>query len=200
MTSDKDRVRRSAAPARHLSLVTCHCILQQAAGAASPGIVCLRHPRRGAGLRRARRQGTVRRRRGAAGVRSPAPQLHAWQPSELTRLNAAIASGEAATVSPELAGHAGGCAGDRCARRPVVRPGHRPPDRPVGLSFGRVQAAVAAAGPARRTGRGGAHHGRSASSRAIASAAKSPSWRSIWAVTPRATRSTARRRSCAAAA
>jgi thiamine biosynthesis lipoprotein len=30
--------------------------------------------------------------------------LHAWQPSELTRLNAAIASGEAATVSPELAG------------------------------------------------------------------------------------------------
>lgn len=29
--------------------------------------------------------------------------LHAWQASELTRLNAAIASGEAATVSPELA-------------------------------------------------------------------------------------------------
>lgn len=30
--------------------------------------------------------------------------LHAWQPSELTRLNDAIASGEAATVTPELAG------------------------------------------------------------------------------------------------
>ena len=30
--------------------------------------------------------------------------LHAWQPSELTQLNAAIASGEQATVSPELAG------------------------------------------------------------------------------------------------
>lgn len=29
--------------------------------------------------------------------------LHAWQPSELTRLNEAIASGETATVSPELA-------------------------------------------------------------------------------------------------
>src|SRR5512139_3624211 len=30
-------------------------------------------------------------------------QLHAWQPSELSRLNAALAKGERATVSPELA-------------------------------------------------------------------------------------------------
>jgi thiamine biosynthesis lipoprotein len=30
-------------------------------------------------------------------------QLHAWQPSELSRLNAALARGERATVSPELA-------------------------------------------------------------------------------------------------
>ncbi|MBU1265003.1 MAG: FAD:protein FMN transferase, partial [Gammaproteobacteria bacterium] len=29
--------------------------------------------------------------------------LHAWQPSELSRLNAALARGERATVTPELA-------------------------------------------------------------------------------------------------
>jgi thiamine biosynthesis lipoprotein ApbE len=59
--------------------------------------------------------------------------LHAWQPSELSRLNAALARGERATVTPELAAMLRDAQALVGAIGRAVQPGHRRADCAVGI-------------------------------------------------------------------
>jgi hypothetical protein len=81
---------------------------------------------------------------------------HAWQPSELTALNEAIAGRRTHPVSTELAGFVADAQRVCRRRRTSVRPRHRQACRPVGLPVRGVQPAPARAGGAGGMAKSGA--------------------------------------------
>ena len=69
--------------------------------------------------------------------------LHAWKPSALSELNAAIAQGESREVSPELAAMLKDAAQLSAQSDGLFNPGHRRVGEAVGVSGRRIQGGVA---------------------------------------------------------